>query len=154
MAKQSPHREPASGSQPDLGAILETAPDAIMVLDAGSVIQLANQQTAALFGYADGAVRGMAITTLLPEWHSSAAAPSAGSRDLRATRSDGTTFPVEVRTTALATAQGMQLTVIVRDSTERMRVESDCCAVKSPRSCSSVCTNTRRVPPLSSSTTC
>src|ERR1700751_3051484 len=49
-------------------AVLEAAPDAMVITDEHGVIQLANSRTDSLFGYQREQLLGATITTLIPTW--------------------------------------------------------------------------------------
>src|SRR5690349_11164958 len=93
-----------------LSALLELAPDAMVVVDAddGSIIAL-NTQTEQLFGYPSGELLGQPIERLLPtRFHDAHARRRAGYRadparrpmgtglDLWGCRRDGREFPVDI----------------------------------------------------------
>lgn len=120
--------------QPDAlsRVVLDSAPDAIAVIDAGGRIVLANAQTERLFGYGAQELLGRPAELLLPERlraafvaHRAAllgrprTPPMDAGLDLVARRKDGTEFPVEITLSPVATDDGMLLTAIVRDVSER-----------------------------------
>ena len=47
--------------------LLESAPDAILLVDAGGTIKLANRRTEEMFGYPPGQLFGAAVELLVPE---------------------------------------------------------------------------------------
>lgn len=119
-----------------LGALLDAAPDGIMVCDPTGTLALVNAAAEAMFGYGHGELLGQRIETLIPmrsrELHAQhlagyAAAPRtramATDLDLRALRKNGSEFPVEISLSPLATRSGMLIIAIVRDVTERRQLE-------------------------------
>ena len=97
--------------------LVESAPDAVIVIDASGTIQLINGQVEQLFGYARARLIGAPLELLMPErfrsHHASERArwehhPVTGTLgegfDLAGLRSDGTEFPVEIRVSSLETA--------------------------------------------------
>lgn len=119
-----------------LGALLDAAPDGVMVCDPSGVLALVNAAAEAMFGYGHGELLGQPIETLIPvrsrALHSQhfdrfAASPRmramTADLDLRALRKDGSEFPVEISLSPLATASGMLIIAIVRDVTERRQLE-------------------------------
>jgi PAS domain S-box-containing protein len=117
-------------------ALLDAAPDAIVIVDMAGRIVVVNSQVEHVFGYGRAELIGQPVEVLLPEGlrtlhtqHRSAyvAAPhtrSMGSGlDLAARRRDGSTFPVEISLSALETADGLLVTSAIRDITERKRAE-------------------------------
>src|SRR6476469_1922733 len=90
-------------------ALFKTAPDAMIVSDAGGRIMLANPQAHYLFGYAPTAMLGISIDALVPDrvrghHHHHRAAyiaqprvrPMGTGQELVGQRADGSHFPVEI----------------------------------------------------------
>jgi diguanylate cyclase (GGDEF)-like protein/PAS domain S-box-containing protein len=116
-------------------ALLETAPDPIVeVSDDGRVV-MANARVDELFGYERTEVIGKPVVNLF----SSRSREHAAERfraalkgvdtggtgiELRAERKDGTEFPVDVTFGRLATEDGVVVTSIIRDVTERKSFEA------------------------------
>jgi PAS domain S-box-containing protein len=120
-------------------SVLELAPDGLMVVDANGVIQLANAQCEALFGFSRDELIGQAVEMLVPEearaghpalreaFRTAPAARDMGpSRELRGLRKDGSVFPVEVGLSPLPARQGegAQVAVSIRDITGRKEQEN------------------------------
>jgi PAS domain S-box-containing protein len=107
--------------QQEFANILELAADAIIAAGGEGRITLFNRSAESIFGYgADEAVK-LSINEMLPDVPFGPG--YAGSRHLTTTarRKDGSEFPAEV---SISDSQrGGQFTVIVRDITERQRVE-------------------------------
>ncbi|HEX3975695.1 MAG TPA: EAL domain-containing protein [Solirubrobacteraceae bacterium] len=119
-------------------ALLETAPDPIVELDADARVVLANARTDELFGYERSEVIKRPIEKLFAErsrelvaerFHAIiAGADSTGSlslgQDLYGQRKDGTEFAVDVTVSTVSTDDGPVVTSIIRDVTDRKRFEA------------------------------
>jgi PAS domain S-box-containing protein len=116
--------------------LLEAAPEAMIIVDGASRIQLVNAQTLQLFGYTREELMGQSFEQLIPERlrHHHAghhagyiASPTPRSmgegRELFALRKDGSEFPVQVSLSPLETAEGLVIISAVRDITERRQAE-------------------------------
>lgn len=117
-------------------ALLEAAPDAMVIADEQGRIVLVNSQADALFGYTREELVGQKVEVLLPERfrhthvahregyaaHPKFRAMGAG-LELFARHKDGREFPVEVSLSPISTEQGMLTSAAVRDITERRAVE-------------------------------
>jgi PAS domain S-box-containing protein len=117
-------------------ALLESAPDAMVIVDASGRIVLVNSQTEALFGYDRHDLLGQPVERLIPahlgERHRAhradyAAAPRARNMgtglELEGLRRDGTTFPVEIALGPLRSEEGMLVSAAIRDIGDRKRTE-------------------------------
>jgi PAS domain S-box-containing protein len=117
---------------------LDAAPDALLIVDGVGVVQFANRQVSALFGYAHEEIIGKPIEQLLPERFRSlhvghrdrylAAAklrPMGLGLDLFAQRLDGTEFPVEISLSPIEGKAGRLVAAAIRDVTERKRAETE-----------------------------
>jgi len=112
--------------------LLESAPDAMVIVDSAGLIQLVNAQTEIIFGYSRDELVGQTVERLIPErFHPSHAghrqgysqSPRARSMgaglDLYGRRKDGTEFPVEISLSPLKTGAGTLILSAIRDVTER-----------------------------------
>jgi PAS domain S-box-containing protein len=115
-------------------ALLETAPDAIVIIDETGRIRLVNAQTERLFGYARETLVGRPIEVLIPErmrtrhgehrrlYFGSPKLRDMGvGLDLLGRRKDGSEFPVEISLSPLQTEEGVWASAAVRDVSERKR---------------------------------
>ena len=119
-------------------ALLEAAPDPIIIVDRLGRIMLANAQTERLFGYDRDELLGEPVEVLIPERFRK---PHIGHRndyfsmprirpmgvcvDLAARRKDGIEFPVEISLSPLETEEGTLTISVVRDITDRKRAEGE-----------------------------
>jgi len=119
-------------------ALLEAAPDAIVGVDAGGHITLANAQSARLFGYDKGELLGQPIELLVPEtargvhpghrrpyFADPTPRPMGAGKALAGRRRDGTEFPAEISLSALETEDGVIVSAAVRDVTDRLEAQAE-----------------------------
>jgi PAS domain S-box-containing protein len=114
------------------GELLEHAPDAMLIIDAGGHIVLSNGQTQRMFGYAPEALVGEPVETLLPPryraqhvGHRSSflsqprTRPMGAGLELFGQRQTGEEFPVEISLSPLSGRDNGMVMCAVRDMTER-----------------------------------
>lgn len=119
-------------------ALVETAPDALVVTDEGGRVVLVNAAAEALFGYPRGELLGRPIEVLVPDAKQAeharersiyAEAPRprvmGEGRLLAAKRRGGAEIDVEVRLRPLRCASGTFFAATVRDVSDRVRFERE-----------------------------
>lgn len=121
--------EALEGTEQKFRAVLEAAPDAMVITGENGVIELANSRTDSLFGYERELLLGANIATLIPEWRSivspdtpEACVPCRSEARLTGRRRDGLTFPVQI-TTSPFEADGQFITTAIRDATGQVQAE-------------------------------
>ena len=116
--------------------LLESAPDAMVIVSADGKIKLVNAQTESLFGYGRGDLIGLPVEMLVPEryrhnhpghrstyFSAPRARPMGAGLQLFALRKDGSEFPAEISLSPIETPEGQLVTAAIRDITERQKFE-------------------------------
>jgi len=136
--RQSVERAPTSfhPGEAEFRALLEFAPDAMVIVDSSGRMILVNGQAERMFGWTRGEMIGRPIELLVPDtaqamhvaqrnrfFENPHTRPMGEDRQLEGRRKDGSTFPVEVSLGPIRTATGLMVTAAVRDITSRRRAE-------------------------------
>ncbi len=123
--------------------LLEAAPDAIIEVDRNGHIQLVNRVTEKIFGYEREEMLGQPVELLIPEelrgrhrhhrqnyWEHPQTRPMGTGLALEGRRKDGSRFPVEISLSPVESGDGFYVTAVIRDVTERTRVQEQLRAVQ------------------------
>ena len=119
-------------------ALVESAPDAMVIVDHAGVIVLVNAQTERMFGYMRSELLGHPVEVLVPDryrrshgnhrsgyFSAAHARPMGIGLELYGRRRDGTEFPVEISLSPLTTEEGTLVASAIRDITDRQRIEQE-----------------------------
>jgi len=117
-------------------SVLDSAPDAMIIIDATGTIRFANRQVSALFGYAAAEVMGAPIEVLMPrrfrdrhtghrERYTSnvRTRPMGIGLELYGMRKDGSEFPVEISLSPVQQGDDMLVAAAIRDVTDRKQAQ-------------------------------
>ena len=125
-------------NEASLAAVLKTAIDAIITIDDRGVIQQANHAVQKLFGYSVDEIVGKNVAMLMPEPDRSRhdrylsryqetrqAAIIGVGREVIGRRKDGSLIPVDLAVSEMNIDGRILFAGILRDMTQRNRVEAD-----------------------------
>ena len=112
--------------------LLDSAPDAMVIVNSDGFIELANKQSEKLFGYSQMQLVGQSVDVLIPaanqndhgkhlkHFFSNPRSREMGpGLSLEAVRKDGSLFPVEISLSPLEGPDGISVTAAIRDVTKQ-----------------------------------
>jgi PAS domain S-box-containing protein len=125
-------------SEQQAQALLQSAPDAIVVVDENGIIKIVNQRTESLFGYQSHELIDQPLEMLIPQQlhqqhiqnrknyflHPRTQVMSFV-KDIYAVRKDGTEVPVDVSLSPFESSQGLLVVGAVRDVSEHKYIEAE-----------------------------
>ncbi len=118
--------------------LLDSAPDAMVIIDEQGKIAIVNAQAEKMFGYRRDEMLGRTVEMLLPDrlhmqhiqhrrsfQDDPRLRPMGAGSELLARRSDGSEFPVEISLSPVQSHAGRFVSSVIRDVTDRKRMEDE-----------------------------
>ncbi len=116
--------------------VVESAPNAMVMIRSNGLIEMVNTQTEVVFGYARSELLGRAVEMLVPqrfrEHHPALrgaffgdphSRPMGAGRDLYGLKKDGSEFPIEIGLNPIETEEGTMVLSAIVDISARKRLE-------------------------------
>ncbi len=107
-------------------ALLEAAPDAIVVVNQAAFMVLSNLQAEKQFGYCHGELQGKRVRQIIPQGFAerlSAELHSGLGLELTGRRKDGSEFPLELTLSRLGSGEELLVIAAIRDISVRQQAE-------------------------------
>ena len=135
MRRQQTERALWKGEEP-FRQVVESAPNAMVMINRAGLIEMVNTQAERVFGYARAELLGQPVEMLVPErfrgrhpgmrgsfFAAPRSRPMGAGRDLYALRNDGSEFPVEIGLNPIETDEGTMVLSAIVDISARKRLE-------------------------------
>lgn len=132
-----------NGSEAWFRTLLDSAPDAMVIVNGDGEIEIVSSQTERMFGYGRDELRGQKIEMLLPDRirrqhlkhragyvENPSVRPMGASYDLVARRKDGSEFPVEISLSPVQMGDNTFVSSVIRDVTDRKKMEQEIIAAR------------------------
>jgi PAS domain S-box-containing protein len=116
--------------------VVESAPNAMVMIKADGTIEMVNAQTERVFGYERGELLGQPIEMLVPErfrknhpglrgsfFTTPVSRPMGAGRDLYGLKKDGSEFPIEIGLNPIQTEEGTMVLSAIVDISDRKHKE-------------------------------
>jgi PAS domain S-box-containing protein len=133
----------ADESEAYFRVLIESAPDAMVIVSEDGDIEIVNQQAERMFGYLRDEMLGQKIEMLLPEQvrqahiahrnryiDGASLRPMGAGLELIGRRKDGSEFPVEISLSPVQTEKIRFVSSVIRDVTDRKRMEQQIIAAQ------------------------
>ena len=117
--------------------VVESAPNAMVMINASGRIEMINAQAERVFGYSRRELLGQPVEILVPErfrdhhpklrsafFHDPQSRPMGAGRDLYGLRKDGSEFPVEIGLNPIETEEGTMVLSAIVDISDRKQKEA------------------------------
>ncbi|HVS76935.1 MAG TPA: PAS domain-containing sensor histidine kinase, partial [Steroidobacteraceae bacterium] len=121
-----------------LGKVLESAPDAVVIVDAAGTVLFASRQLTQLAGYLPEEVVGKPMELLMPERfrknhlahrssynHNAHTRPMGLDLELFVLHKEGRELPVEISLSPIRDGRRLLVAAAIRDATERKRIQAE-----------------------------
>lgn len=108
-------------------AVLEAAPDAMVITNTQGIVELANSRMDELFGHTRPSLIGQNIRSLIPEWECPSLVEPPASRmetRLSAVRFNGSRFPAQITRSVFRITGEPSITTAIRDATFQVEAEA------------------------------
>lgn len=134
--KLSQHSNIEKKAEIKFKGLLESAPDAMVIVNDAGVVELVNAQTEVVFGYSKKELIGQRVEMLIPDKYKSHASHRkrffinpktrgmGSGMELLGKRKNGEEFPVEISLSPLKTSEGLLVSAAIRDISERKKLEN------------------------------